>query len=276
MPPLTNAAVLVVVYADSILDHFIAASLPPTPNVGTFFLLLSSFIHLHPSSPPSFIPPLTHPHLHPDLPDRIVNTGVTTGLMLSESELTAAATAHSLEPQIHNLAISQCAPSGIASIHADEAAVFFSNRPPSARVFLIDAGSDFSLADAAAEEASLAFSSRVEHEPTRSSNPAVPATAAALIGVLVAGRGEWGGMLPMPFQEGFGADFPLPRQSFETGSEKTKLSGFVAWSGEGLVRKDERTHLGHAGTPPGEGFLRLEQVVAEALSKTGLLDKYGA
>lgn len=196
--------------------------------------------------------------------------------MLSESELTSATTAGTFQPQLYDCAVSQCSPSGVASLPADETAVFLSRRPPTARVFLIDAGSDLSLADAAVAEASLAFSSRVEHEPTRSSNPAVPATAAALIGVLVAGRGEWRGMLPMPFREGFGADFPLPTQSFEMGNERTVLSGFVAWSGEGLVRKDKRTRLGHAGTPPGEGFLRLEQAVAEALSKTGLVDKYGA
>lgn len=196
--------------------------------------------------------------------------------MLSEAELSAASTTNSLQSQAYDFAVSQSAQSGIASLNAEDTSIFLSNRPPTKRVFLIDAGSDLSLADSAAVEASLAFSSRVEHEPTRSSNPAVPATASALIGVMVAGRGEWGGMLPMPWREGFGADFPLPKQSFETGDEETSLAGFVAWSGEGLVRKDQRTRLGHGGTAPGESFLRMKQAIAEPLSKTGLLQKYGA
>ncbi|CDF34215.1 unnamed protein product [Chondrus crispus] len=241
MPPLTNTAVLALVYGDHLAEILTHASKPATPTL-----------------------------------DRIVDEGVTTGLMLTPSELTSAAGAASLCPQVYQMAVSITSASGIVSLPAEDTAAELANPSPGTRVFLIDAGSDLHLAEAAVTEAAAAFPARFKHEPTRASNPDVAPTASAIIGVMLVGRGEWDDMLPSPRRKGPCCDFPLPRQSFETGDEETQLAGFVAWSGEGLVRRDDRTRLGHAGSAPGESFLRLEQAVAEPLSKTGLLKKYGA
>lgn len=276
MPPLTNTAVLVLVYGDHLPDILTHASKPATPTLGTFFLLI-----LYKSSRKLCNATAHHPFLfsNPNSPshaDRIVEEGVTTGLMLAPSELTFAAGATSLCPQVYQMAVSITSASGIVSLPAEDTAAELANPSPSTRVFLIDAGSDLHLAETAVTEAAAAFPARFKHEPTRASNPDVAPTASAIIGVMLVGRGEWEDMLPSPRRKGPCCDFPLPRQSFETGEEETQLAGFVAWSGEGLVRRDDRTRLGHAGSAPGESFLRLEQAVAEPLSKTGLLKKYGA
>lgn len=118
------------------------------------------------------------------------------------------------------------------------------------------------------------------HSLNRASNHSSTRTASAMLGVMLTGPGDWSRVVTLP-QLTCSYDDALvrPRQTYQIGELATagsELSGFVCWAGMGLVRTDTRMYLGQTKRGPGEGCLRVPQIVHEMLSKTGLVTKYGA
>lgn len=100
-------------------------------------------------------------------------------------------------------------------------------------------------------------------------------TSAAAVGVLLTGEGDWSQVVKIPvlFRSGL---VKTPRQSYEIGVDGTpSLGGLMCLAGKGVVRKDSRERLAHCDGP-GDGCLRLDQIVFEMLSKTELILKFGA
>ncbi len=148
----------------------------------------------------------------------------------------------------------------------------------SSRLVVIDVGSSLEDANNTAEQ--LLRFSKADSNPETATIP-----AEELVGTLLCGAGNWKSFYgDTQRAESLPRGFPMPQQSWTFGShaegkidfEGYIVGGFVCWKGRGLARVDARESVGQIGVRPGEGFLRLDQVVNELLSKIGAIPKFGA
>lgn len=148
--------------------------------------------------------------------------------------------------------------------------------PPGRGVHFVDAADDLAHADELAAQFMAVLSETRTHDTTRSSNRTPNATAVGMVGVLLTGPGDWAAMLPSPVKH-LDDLLPLPPQTWQCSdaSSQSAVRGLACWSGCGLVRTDARKSIAER-CAPGEGRLDLLHLVEEMLSKTGLVERYGA
>lgn len=149
----------------------------------------------------------------------------------------------------------------------DDADVFGCGR---GRIWVVDVGDSVQKAVEVLTDAERRFGGITHCTHARVANKSEEKVSALLRGVLVWGGDEWGSILPMGKRD-MGDLMGLPKQS--CGDET--VVGMVVWGGKGLVRCDDRKKLTDY-CAPGEGALDVRAIVAEMLSKTCIVPKFGA
>lgn len=168
--------------------------------------------------------------------------------------------------------------SQIHALHPTEVLTNFKpDATPPPGVFIIDASTDASTANNLTEYLTPHFTTRTRPQNlVRKSNHEVHYTAPLTVVIMASGSGDWSKLIPSPCAQ-FNDCLPTPRQSCFAGEiESLSLQGLCCSAGSGLTRRDDRDSLARCGIAPGDGCLRLDQFVAEVLSKAAMVDKYGA
>lgn len=161
---------------------------------------------------------------------------------------------------------------------AQVAATFVRGVPPPPGLYVVDAAADLRVADdIAAVLAPFASAATRAQKLVRKSNVVPDRTAPLAVAVLASGSGDWAWLVPNPLLDHDDC-LPLPKQSCQSDlvPDRPVLAGMFSIAGAALTRCDARTSFAQANIAPGDGSLRLEQIVAELLSKGAMIGKYGA
>lgn len=209
--------------------------------------------------------------------DKICRQGVSTGVMLTDQQLESESVLSSITKHLVRAANNHI--NHIICIDADDIdEVITPDEIPPHGIFLVDTCGNLDIAEQVATYLTPHFTHPTRAQSlARQANRNVHHTAPLAVAVMATGPGDWALMLPMPLPPSPYERLQRPRQSSSmTETEATALGGIFSLAGHALTRCDSRNSLGHHGVSPGEGRLRLDQIVLEMLSKSAMLDKFGA
>lgn len=158
---------------------------------------------------------------------------------------------------------------GVAVLQYDALDAAFESKDVS--VYFVDVGHDINHAVDVLQRAEKQFSTNSRILKSRARNTSTEHIAALIKGILLWNvQYDWSNVVPLPVRD-MDDVLGLPMQS----SGNAPILGIAVFAGKGLVRSDGRDTLRHK-CPPGDGAIRIEGVVAELMTKTGLIQRFGA